>query len=348
MTARSTHSGASTIAVWGAGGIGGVLAAWLVRSGLDVLVVDKDEAHVRAMQASGLFIDGVRGEFKVPVRAVLPDEVNERLDLVLLAVKCHHTVEAVDQLRPWLGADSTVVSVQNGLNEEVIAAAVGTDRTVGCFVNFGGDWQGPGHVRHGGEYPLWIGELDGTVGERIRRVRDVLARFHETYVTSNIWGYLWSKTVYASLLFGTALTGATIDKAVTDPRSGPVLVALVREAMGVADSRGVRLEALGEEFQPDLFRKAGWREAVEPVAARYRAQLKNRTGMWRDIAVRHRRTEVDCLVGATVAKGRELGIEMPLNKLLLQMVHELEEGRRAMGWANLDELAAATTLGVAG
>src|SRR5437899_2532427 len=98
---RSAKPHTPTITVWGTGGIGGVLAAWLVRSGFDVLAVDKDEAHVRAMQTSGLFIDGVRGEFNVPIRAALPEEVDMPLDLVLLAVKCHHTPEALEQLRPW-------------------------------------------------------------------------------------------------------------------------------------------------------------------------------------------------------------------------------------------------------
>lgn len=321
------------VTVWGAGAIGGVVGAWLVRGGVDVLFVDQDSAHVDAMNRHGLFIDGVRGEFRVPVKAVLPDQVTVTLGTVLLAVKCLHTETAVRQMMPHLGPDSAVVSLQNGLNEELIAQLIGPERTIGCFVNFAADWQAPGHIRHGGEHPLYIGELDGRRTDRVEALQELLSRFCETVVTDNIWGYLWSKLAYASVLFATALVDAHVYEVVADPAARPVLAGLAREVLAVARAYGVKPERL-VEFWPDEFEEGEYHRAFERIAAHYRGQLKTKTGIWRDLAVRRRRTEVDCQVGVAIQKGEAVGLDLPLNRRLQTLIHELEAGTRQMDWAN--------------
>ncbi|MCV4784814.1 ketopantoate reductase family protein, partial [Escherichia coli] len=82
-------------------------------------------------------------------------------------VKAHHTKEAVAQLERHLGAHGFVVSAQNGLNELEIAEAVGRERTVGCFVNFGADYLRPGLVHYGGRGAVVVGELDGEITPRL-------------------------------------------------------------------------------------------------------------------------------------------------------------------------------------
>lgn len=329
----------SRVVIWGAGAIGGVLGAWLARSGQDVLLVDRDREHVRAIQSDGLTITGTRGTFQVRVPAALPEEVEGPLELVLLAVKCHHTGQAIEQIETRLARGGAVVSMQNGLNEELIAARIGAGRTVGCFVHFSADWQAPGRVEHGGEHPIYVGELDGRDSDRVRSVAGLLGHFGETVVTANIWGYLWSKLCYASLLFATALVDAPIYEVVRRPGVGPALYALVQEAMSVPDRLGVRLEDL-HGFVPGQYREDDWTGAVEAVARFYEGQIKVKTGIWRDLAVRRRPTEVDCQVGVLVEKGAALGLEMPLNRRLVELIHDLEAGRRAMGWDTIEQLAA--------
>ena len=134
----------NTILIWGAGAVGGTLGAYLARAGEDVLLVDIAEDHVDAMNRDGLAIEGPVECFTQPVRAATPSQVSGTFHRVILAVKAHHTPQAVLALRPHLTDDGSVLSAQNGLNELVIAEAVGAQRTVGCFVNFGADWLGPG------------------------------------------------------------------------------------------------------------------------------------------------------------------------------------------------------------
>jgi len=177
-------------AVIGAGAIGGTVAAGLVRDGHEVLLCDADPEHVAAINADGLRIEGPVEELAVRAQAVTPDGLPERLDAVLLAVKSHHTAAAMATVAPVLAADGFVVSLQNGFNEDVIAAAVGHERVVGAFVNFGADVVGPGRILRGNRASFFIGELDGA---DTPRVRALCADIADARQTGNIQGYLWSK-----------------------------------------------------------------------------------------------------------------------------------------------------------
>lgn len=123
-----------------------------------------------------------------------------------------------------------------------------------------------------------------------------------------------------------------------------MLVALVTESMRVADAAGIRLEAF-DEYDPADYRAAAQGDAsargraMSVVAHHYHAHTKTKTGIWRDLAVRRRKTEVGALLGATVAKARTLGLSMPLTERLIAMIADLEEGRRVMSWDNVEELA---------
>lgn len=332
--------------VYGAGAIGGVTGAALARAGHDVLLVDANPAHVAAMNADGLTVEAPSGAWTVGVRAVTPAELGGPLERVLLAVKSQHTPDALDGLAPRLAPGGVVVSLQNGLNEELIAARVGAARTVGCLVNWAADWVAPGRILHGGAGAFVLGELDGRDTPRVRELAAFLAPVAETRVTDNIWGYKWAKHVYGAVLVATALVDAHVYEVVErSPAVQRLLVGLVAEGIAVAAASGVRLEPF-DEFDPAVYRRAAESDAeararaMAAVAAHYRAHTKTKTGIWRDLAVRKRKTEVDALLGATVARARAAGLDAPLTRRLIALIREIEDGRRPMAWANLDELVA--------
>jgi 2-dehydropantoate 2-reductase len=320
----------------------------LTRAGHDVLLVDVHEEHVAALQRDGLTVEDARGNWRVPVKAATPAAVRGPLDLVLLAVKAQATPTALDRLVPHLTDASVVVSVQNGLNEEVIAERIGATRTVGCLVNWAADWIGPGRILFGGSGSFVVGELDGRMTPRVRDLADLLSAVMPTGTTDNVWGCLWAKVCLAALLFATALTDETVYDVVERPfPTQRMLVLLVAEAMAVAEASGVRLVAF-DEYDPALYRNgaAGDRAAIEEamtiVARFYRRHTKVKTGVWRDLAVRKRKTEVDSQLGVVTAKARRVGVPTPLLDRVIAMIHDLESGRRSMGWENLDELVALT------
>ena len=335
--------------VVGAGAIGGTIGAHLVRAGHDVLFVDTVAEHVEAIQRDGLAIEG-RAPFTVRARAVTAAGLagavgGRRLGAVLLAVKAMHTAVALEPLVALLGPDSFVVSLQNGLNEKVIAARVGAARTVGAFVNFGADYLSPGRILYGGGGALYLGELDGQITPRLEQLGGIFrgAFLENTTLTANIWGYLWGKLGYGSILFATAVVDETIADVLADAASRPLLANLAGEVVRVADAEGVRSEGF-DGYDPDAMRFVGPRnwaaihQSLDRLAAFNRASLKQKSGIWRDLAVRHRRTEVDDQIAIIVRAAEEHGTPAPLNRRLVEIVHDLEAGQRSMSAANLDDL----------
>jgi 2-dehydropantoate 2-reductase len=325
--------------VVGAGAIGGVIGAYLARGGLDVVLVDRERAHVEAIDAHGLRISGFRGDHRFAVPAIHPDDLPPTLRRVILAVKAQHTDAALAPIAPRLAPDGWVLSAQNGLCEEAIAAAVGAERTIGCFVHFGADYQEPGHVLLANEAPMYLGELDGAFTPRLREAAGALSLVVPTVQTDNVFGYLWAKLVYGVLAFAAALVDQPFGEVLGRPSDRDLYVAVAREVTAVARAHGVRLERFGG-FEPARVDEddAAASAVVGGLAAASSGGLKAYTGIQRDLMVRKRPTEVDHQPGVIRAKGRAVGIATPWCDAIQDLIHEVEAGARPLGWANLEDL----------
>lgn len=324
----------------GSGAIGGVVGAYLARYGDDVTFVDVVSEHVAAINRDGLQVEGV-DEFRVEAQATTPDGLRGPLDIVILAVKSQHTTKALEPVIPHLDENSLLISLQNGLNPDKIAARIGEHRVIGAFVNFASDYAGPGRITYGGEGDIYLGRLDGPPDERLRDIASKFERIMNTVVTDNIMGYLWSKQCYGAALTATALVDAPVHEILQSQANRDVLTATVQESVAVADAAGVTLEAF-EPFDPDLFRApvdaATLNDLYDRIAERFRTRVKTHTGIWRDLKVRKRKTEVPWLTGDVVRRGEELGLTLPVCKRMVEMIVEIEDGEREQSQSNLDEL----------
>ena len=330
--------------VWGAGAIGGTLGAHLARAGHDVTFVDRAPEHVEAINRTGLRIEGPLSQFISHAPACTPDQLSGEFEHIVLAVKAQDTESATHELAPHLAANGYVVSAQNGLNELVIKAIVGDARTIGCFVNFGADYLEPGVIQYAGRGAVVLGEIDGRTTPRIEELHRAFLDFDDrAIVTANIWGYLWGKLGYGAQLFATALTNDSIADALADPRYRGLYIEIAREVMRVARARGITPEGFNgfdpHAFAPDADRIVAERSLDEMVAFNRRS-AKTHSGIWRDIAVRKRRTETDAQLGPIVALGAEAGVPTPMVSRLIALMHEVEDGRRPQSHDTLDLLNA--------
>ncbi len=327
-----------TYIIVGAGAIGGTLGAYMLRAGHDVLFADTAADHVRAINERGLTIEGFSGSFTVPARAVAPAELRSPLGAVLLATKALATETAVASFAAKLAPDGFVASVQNGLNELGISRMVGRERTIGCFINFSADYLEPGRIHFGGPGKFAIGELDGSVTPRLRALQAACSALCPVEVTDNIFGYLWGKLAYGAMLTATALTNDSMGDSIDGNRE--LMVSIATEVLNVADAVGVR--PLGfDGFEPDLYRSGEWASidaSIDRMVALRRQDQKARTGIWRDIAVRKRKTEVEAHYAPVVAEAARHGIAVPRLQALLRLMGEVEAGRRAQASANLAEI----------
>jgi len=324
--------------------MGGSIGATLVREGVAVLFVDKVQDHVRAMNENGLRITGPVDDFSIPVQATDPLGLSGRYPLIFLCVKSHHTGEALAQFGPHLAGDGAVVSIQNGLCELEIAEAVGAGRTVGAFVNFGADYLEPGVIHRGNRGATVVGEINGTVTDRAREIHGLLRHFEPRAVlTENIFGFLWGKLAYAALLFATALTDDPIADVLENKEFRPLLISLAQEVVAVALAKGVSPEPF-DGFNPEAFQPGGpvdlAEASLDDLVSFNRSSAKTHSGIWRDLAVRKRPTEIDAQLGWIVRFGRQGGVPTPLTAALVHQIHEIEVRDRSQSWENLKELRA--------
>ena len=136
------------IAVYGAGAMGTVLGALLTKGGLtNVHLITRNRAHVQGLQKTGATITYAEGdEESIAVRALLPEEMAEKYDVVFLMTKQRSNAEILNALLPYLKADSVVCTTQNGLPENSVASVVGEDRTYGAATSYGATFVGNGKV----------------------------------------------------------------------------------------------------------------------------------------------------------------------------------------------------------
>lgn len=341
---NASISAAASILVWGAGAIGGTVGAHLVEAGHEVTFVDRVEDHVAAIRRNGLRITGPIRSMTVNAPAFTPELLEGEWTLVLLAVKAQDTEAAVVEILPHLAPDGCIVSLQNGLCEALIADLAGPERTLGAFVNFGADWIAPGEILFANRAAVVVGELDGTHTHRLEVVLRLLQIFEpEAFATDDIGSYLWGKLGYASLLFAQALGKLGIADCLARPELLPLWQEMAGEVMDVARAEGVSPRGFNG-FEPTAFGRSGDPdEAARSVQAMVEfngPNVKTHSGIWRDLAVRKRRTEIDAQIAPIVALGHRHGIACPRLARLVMMIHEIENGKRAMTDSNLNELMA--------
>lgn len=308
--------------VVGCGAIGGTIAAGLARDGHDVLICDANPDVVEAVRANGIQIEGPVENFTAHVTAVEPSDLPERLDgPVLIAVKAHHTAAAAALVAGRLAGDGFVVSMQNGLNATVLADAIGADRVVEACVNFGADAIAPGVILRGNRATLMVGETDGSVTDRVRMLAADIA---DAQVTDTVLGYLWAKEAYGAMLTATAVSDLSIADALADPGYATLFKEIARQVLAQAPVTPVPLDG----FDPgDLD------GSLERLTEFNRRSAKTHSGIYRDLAVLHRPTEVPAILGGLA------GDDAPLVRRVIELITAIEQGKRVCSRANLDLLA---------
>jgi len=239
-----------------------------------------------------------------------------------------------------------VVSFQNGFNIERIAKYVPLKQIIGGVPNYTSALVDPGHLEFTAEGWAHIGEMDGTTTDRLRHLEWLLSRLTTVEVITNIVGEIWAKQAHMCMIVMTALVDGPISDILAHERCRRMGAVIVREAIQVAKAAGVTVSEKMQIYDaktPEETRRL--MKYLEDMGARWSHRrpdreklVKKASGIWWDIVYRKRKSETTELAGAVVNKAKELGVPVPANERLVEMIYEIEDGKRKLGWHNIDEL----------
>ncbi len=297
--------------IMGAGAMGSLFGGLLTLSGEEVWLVDIWKDHIDAIRSSGLRIED-KGEVQtIQVNATTEVASPGKADLVIFFVKTYQTEKAVRDALSLQKEDTVFLTFQNGLgNEEVISHHVDRKKVILGVTNHGATLLGPGSIRHAGRGKTSIGELNREITDRVKQISQMLSQAGiETEVSSNIHNLVWTKLVVnIGMNALTALTGFKNGQLLDHPETLRLMETLVSEAVEVASRKGVQME--GNPF-----------EKVKGVAE---ATRENRSSMGQDFDHK-RRTEIDAINGALVKEANRLGISVPFNQAITDLVKAIEK-----------------------
>ena len=322
----------ASVLVIGAGAIGGATAAKMTGKVRRVSVFDANEEHVERMRGPGLLLDDLGEERRVRLDAHAdPSDLEGPFDFALVTLKAPH----LDALAPLVehGLARTFVSLGNGLVQDRISAIVGNENLVVGTVEWGATNLGPGHLAQTTRAPFVVGEPDGATKQRTRLLAEALGTVTDVRITENISGQVWSKLLVNSAFSGLgAISGLLYREVIADPAGKEAALAVWREGYDVGVAQGITLDkVLGVPAEDLVVRGPEDRsradEALE-VAMGYAGATK--ASMLQDLE-KGAKTEVDVINGGVVERGREYGVETPMNERVVELMHAMERGERRPG-----------------
>ena len=306
------------IAVMGTGAMGGYMAARLASSGNDVTCIARGR-QLDALRERGLRLESPLGDLTIhPIAAEANPIAVGEVEVVLFCVKLGDAAEAAGAIRPLLGAETAVITFQNGIEApDIVAAEIGGAHVLPGSANVAGaEVPAPGVVRHLGRYARFVfGERDGSRSARAVRIAEAFATAGiDIHLSENIVTELWEKFVLLAAASGTI---AACRSPLGTVRDEPTLKAALRAAMietaAVAKATGIKLSptlvddhmALLETFPAD-----------------------QKSSMLQDLEA-GRKLELSWLSGSVCRLGRAAGIATPVHDTLLAVLKPFENGSRA-------------------
>ena len=284
----------------GSGGVGAYYGGLLAQQGNDVIFIARG-AHLQALRANGLQVKSVHGDFHiVPVKATDTPAEAGVVDLILFCVKTYNTDEAVKAIQPAIGAQTVVMSLQNGVDApERIGKITGMEHVLGGVTHISSALEAPGVVKQVSQFRrIAFGELDGSISPRAQGIDEVLRSTGITVeITRDIRKVLWTKLVFISAASGLgSLTRLSMGNYRSVPETRTMIVSLMREVEATARAQDIALDT-------DVVEKS--LKFMDDAAPHIKASMQL------DVEA-SRRTELESMIGVIERRGRELGVPTPV------------------------------------
>lgn len=319
------------IAIYGAGSLGTILGAYLTRSGLDCTLVNRNRQHTTALKEKGATVEG-KANFNVKVKALFPEEMTGRYDVIFLMTKQLDNRNVVTMLKDHLEDDGIICTCQNGLPELLISEIIGEERTYGCTIGWGATLKDGGVSELTSEpdaLSFDLGRLSGGVDDNLLKLKKILENMGQVEINENFVGARWTKLLINSVFSGmSTVTGLTFG-GVCDNRIARKQAQLVmKECFDVAKAAGVTFEPIqGKDIEKIYNYNNVFKKKIAflliPLAMKKHRSLK--ASMLQDVE-KGKKCEIDAINGVVSTYGRKLGIPTPTCDTICSIVKRIEKG----------------------
>ena len=319
-------------AIYGAGSLGTVLGAYITKSGQDIELVNRNTAHVEALQTHGAHITGTV-DLTVPVHAILPAQMEGPYDVIFLMTKQQHNREVVTFLKPLLSENGVIVTLQNGLPEEGIAAIVGKEHVLGAVVEWGATLSAPGEctlTSDPSSMSFRTGKPESVDAETFDLVLSLLERMCPVYVEENLLGVRWTKLLLNAAFSGLGtVMGGTFGDVTRDRQARKLALKCIKEVVDVGHAAGaVFVPVQGKNiltfFYCDDPVKTAIAERLMPIALRKHQDIF--PSMLQDI-LRGKPCEIDYFNGLVSEWGRKTNVPTPINDRIVRVIKNEDIGK---------------------
>ena len=319
------------------------MGAYLAREGVQIDLINRNHAHVNALNRSGAHITGTVN-MTVPVNALLPEDMTGRYDIIFLMTKQLNNRETVSFLKNYLSEDGVIVTMQNGIPEDSIAEIVGPEHTIGVTVEWGATMDAPGNSRLTSDpdsLSFHMGSMPGIPENKLEQVKAVLEKMCPVVIENNLPGARWSKLLINATFSGLGtVIGGTFGDVTRDPEARNLAASCMKEVIDVGRAAGVTFAPVQGKDLVNLFYwsnpfKKVLAKLIMPIAMKKHASIE--PSMLQDLK-RDKPCEIDAINGVVCEWGRKEGIRTPVNDRIVKIIHEIQEGKRKPSRENLKEL----------
>jgi 2-dehydropantoate 2-reductase len=332
-----------SILVVGAGAVGGITAVLLKKDGYDVEIVCKYDDYAKLISSQGIEVNGACGNFTVPMRAYSSlADIEEKKDIILHATKANDMIEAAKSIKNILKENGIVISMQNGICEDDLAEILGKDKVVGCVTGWGATMNSQGSLVMTSTGDFIIGYPEKAPDEYLLSMAEILSSVVPVKVTDNIIGHLYSKLIINSCITSLgAICGMYLGKMLSIKKIRRIFIEIIREAVAVADKMQIKIEVFAGKLDFHKFLNgnslfADFRRHLFLIILGFKYRKLKSSSL--QSLERGKLTEIDYLNGYIVKNGKRSGIPVPVNTVIVDMIHDIELKKRGITYNNFDNL----------
>lgn len=330
--------------IYGAGSLGTVLGAYITKNGGKIDLINRNKAHVAALQEKGARIIGTV-DMTVPVNAYTPDEMSGKYNVILLMTKQLYNTEVVTMLKDYLTEDGVIVTLQNGIPEPGIAEIVGENHTMGCAVEWGATLSAPGECTLTSDpdsLSFHMGKMNGITDAQFAMVKELLEYMCPVHEEENLLGARWSKLLINATFSGLGtVVGGVFGDVSENKEVRPIALRCMKECIDVGYAAGATFAPVQGKDITKLFYytnplKRAFGLFLMPIAMKKHRAIE--PSMLQDLK-KNKPCEIDAINGVVCEWGRKCNVSTPVNDRIVEVVKKIQVGELKAEASNIQLFA---------